>query len=708
MNALLPHPLGPRFAPQAAAQPDDLHFSAVWHAILRNRLLIAAVMLAALLCGAASVALPPQLYKAVASIEVADVGEDIVRDRDARVLPTHEIERYLQTQVDIIASRSLAAAVWTQLDPATRARLGPLSGDPADALQAGIDVALPPNSRVIAIGFQSEDPNAAATVANLYAAVFIRHNLQRKFDRSAYARRFLEQQLELTRARVESSDRALNAYARRADLLGPGALDASSGQSLTSANLLALNQAFSAARAARLQAQQRWSQAQATPLMNLPEVLANSSIQQLTSRRAELEAQLAEELQRRRPEHPAVRQASANIAELDRQIATVATSVRGSLRDQYLVAGRQERALSGNVAALKSASFDEQDRLVRHSILKRDADTNRELYAALLQRFKDVSASAGAANTNVSLVDLAAVPQTPETPQPVRNMALASVGGLILAFLLVGSRELFNERVRDPSQIGGKLPLHLLGVVPAVTGTPTLSGEIGEAHHALCAAIDSATGGVPGTVLITSSEPGEGKSTTALGLAAAWGSLGRRVLLIDADLRKPTLHAMLDCTGANGLADLLTGSATPEQAVRTLSEPGFDFLPAGRRHPTPASLLGGPALPKLLAGLTDRYDVIVLDGPPVLGLADAPRLAGLASATVLAVQADRLSRSRVLFALARLSGNGAIMLGAVLTRFEAARFGYGSTYRYDYGRNEDGRDEHDRCDKPGQSRLASA
>jgi capsular exopolysaccharide synthesis family protein len=667
---------------QHPAAPTELRLSAVWQAIGRNWPAIVAVVAGALLCGVAVLLLQPRLFTASASVELSDPGEDIVRDRDARSLPSQEIDRMLQTQVDILASRSLAAIVWASLDPATRSAIAATGSDPLDTLQYDLAIGLPPNSRLITIAFTSEQPARAAAVANAFAAAFVRQNLQRKFDSSTYARTFLEQQLGTVRARLEKSDRALIAYARSADLLAP---EGNAVGSLTSASLTELNQSYSQARATRLQAEQKWRQAQATPLMSLPEVLANAGVQQLTGRRAELEARLAEDLQRRRDEHPEVRRMLASIAELDRQIEALAGNIRASAHDQYLVAAGQERALGRSVARLKGASFDEQDRSVRYTILKREADTNRELYAALLQRFKELSARAGATNNNMALVDAATVPTVPVSPRPAHTMALAGVSGLILAFLLVGSRELFNERVREPAQIGGKLPLALLGVVPAIARRESAAHEFAEAHHALCAAIDAAGSGRPGSLLVTSSEPGEGKSTTALGLATAWASLGRSVLLIDADLRKPTLHIALGCGQTAGLSDVLAGRTSAAAEIHPAGPGGFDFLSAGTPHPTPAALLGQHRLGPLLDDLTQRFEIVILDGPPVLGLADAPRLAAAAGATIFTIEADRLSRSRVMFALARLMGARATMLGAVLTRFDAGKFGYGSTYRYDYG-----------------------
>ena len=694
----------------------DLH--ALWSAVRRNRWLIAAILVAALLAGETATLLTAPTYSARATVQVDQ--------RTARVLGTEDqdasgsladADRFLQTQVDILHSRTLAEKVADGLSLYKDAQFQASIGSPTDkggtntaekrsqivdVLQKGVDINLPRNSRVIGISYASRDRNIASKVANAFATYYIETNLQRKFDQSAYARTFLERQLAQAKSRLEQSEIALIAYARSAQLIDTSSGAAGNGQdagqrSLTTANLVQLNQTYATARSTRVQAEQRWRQAQATPLMSLPEVLSNPAIEQLSQKRAELQADYEQERQRHKADYPTVQQAAAGLQEINRQINAIASSVRDSIRDAYLVADRQEQAINGNVGQLKAQTLSEQDRSVRYNILRRETDTNRQLYDALLQRYKEVSAEAGATNNNIAIIDRAEPPSRPIRPRPSLNMALALLGGLALAMLIVFVRERFDDAIRAPGDVEDKLGLPLLASIPLIKGKRTLDQElddprssVSEAYYALRAAIDL-SGAPTGTrvLLMTSSRQGEGKSTTALALARIAAAGGSRVLLVDADLRKPTLHRSLAVDNKRGLSNVLAGHRSADEVIRVSDVLGLDFVSSGPQPPSPAQLLMGPQLPEFLGSLQGRYDLVIIDAPPVLGLADAPRLASIANVTVFAVEADRAHRGGAKAALRRLQSSHAHVVGAVLTKFDAKRSGY-SDYEgyYAYGSNK--------------------
>ncbi|MFC7537248.1 GumC family protein [Sphingomonas sp. GCM10030256] len=706
---------------EVVEEQDGIDLRAIWSALYRNRWLILAVIGLALAAGVASILLTTPTYRAATTVQIEQQSAKILGTEDLEPVPSaQEAERFLQTQVDIIKSRALADQVVDELRLAGKPDF--LAAQGAKPLKTGKDgakekreqalalledsltVTLPRNSRVVSIAVESRDPTLAASVANAYASNFISSNLQRRFDTSSYSREFLQKQLALTKAKLEESERSLIAYSRSA-----GLIDASAGasgsaaevgpRSLTTANLVQLNQSFAQARSARLEKEQRWNQAQATPLMSLPEVLSNPTVQQLTQRRAEAEATYSEELKRRRAEHPTVVQAKANIGELDRQIATLANSIRNSIREQYQVALRQEQALAGNVSQLKGATLAEQDRGVRYNILKREVDTNRELYDGLLQRYKEVGAQAGVTNNNISIVDKAEAPSTPVRPRPAINMALAGLAGLALAFLLVFAREKFDDAVRAPDDVEAKLHLPLLGVVPLVNKGADVRAQlrdprssVAEAQQSVRSSIELASAdGVPPTLLLTSSRPSEGKSTTAFALARDFAAAGQHVLLVDADLRKPSVHRILGLPNKAGLSNVLARQMGLEQVIQPTDQPGLMFLSSGPLPPSPAQLLATNLLGELFTTLQARFDVVIIDGPPVLGLADAPRLAAAAQGVLFVIEANGAHRGAAKSALARLRGGGARMIGAVLTKFDARKIGYGEYgygYSYRYGSGE--------------------
>jgi polysaccharide biosynthesis transport protein len=692
---------------------DSIDLRAIWSAIYRNRYLILAILALSLAAGVASLYLMQPIYRATATVEIDQAPIKVLGTEDAEpVGGSAEVDRFLQTQVDILESRGLAVRVADSLNlaaddeflkdmgkkPVSEGRKNYVVG----TLMSNIDVDVPKKSRVVPIAFDSPSPHVAAAVANSYADNFIASNLQRRFDTTSYSRSFLQQQLNLTKARLEQSERALLGYARSAGIVdtaaGPstGLGDRSAPHSLTTSNLVELNQAYAAARSERVQAQQRWQQAQSVPAMSLPEVLGNSTVQHLTQRRAVLQAEYQQQLQHRKPEHPSVKQAAAALEALDQQIATVASSIRDSIRNQYLVAARQESALAGNVGQLKGATLSEQDRGIRYNILKREVDTNRQMYDGLLQRFKEISAQSGITTNNISIVDRANPPGSPVSPKPMVNMALAGMGGLVLALLLVFAKEMVDDRVRSPDDVDEQLGVAFLGAVPRIRkrSSPQAAladprSPMSEAYHTITAAVDLSSGnGPPGTLLVTSSRGAEGKSTSALAIAQDFAAAGKRTLLIDADMRNPSLHAVLGAARRPGLSNLLAQKIDPSQAIVSTSLTGLDFLPAGPQPPSPAELLAGKNFEQLLRRLKGDYDHIVVDSPPVLGLADAPQIAAVADATILVVESNKARAAGTKGALRRLMAAHANLIGVILAKFDPRKAGYRADYidsYYTYG-----------------------
>src|SRR5689334_17651782 len=358
------------FGPRARA--IDLH--TFWSMIVRNRLLMLGILAFALAAGAASIWLIDPVYSSQATIQIEPQVPRIVGTEDVTPDPGRtESDRVLRTQADLLSSRSTAQHVAQALklsnNPAFLREVG-LDKAPANALrdasiitalQQRLSISTPRDTHLVTIGYESHDPVFAAQVANTFAETFIGDSLQRRLDTYNYSRNFLQGQLEATKGRLELSERNLVNYSRAAGLVDAGNAAGVAGsngdrRSIVSASLIDLNAAYSQAQANRMQAQQRWQQANATPALSLPEVLNNPAIQNLTRERADLEAALQEERQRRQDEHPAVVQAKAQLAELDSQIGSIAAGVRASIGNQYRVAAGQEASLSRTINALKAAT----------------------------------------------------------------------------------------------------------------------------------------------------------------------------------------------------------------------------------------------------------------------------------------------------------------------------------------------------------------
>ncbi|HEY8591343.1 MAG TPA: polysaccharide biosynthesis tyrosine autokinase [Sphingomicrobium sp.] len=712
--------LHPEFVFANEAPESGFDLVKLWSVMWRNRLLILAVLAVSLALGVVSLFISSPVYQATASIEIENQPTKVLGTEDFQqsANPT-DTDRLLQTQIDILRSRALAERVASDLNLSSNDRFLASQGvkprpglrheQVIETLRDSLRVWLPRNTRVVPVSFDSSDPALAARIANRYVDALIEGNLQRHFDTSRYSKEFLQEQLELTKARLEHSEEALLAYARSVGIVDPsaGAGDPNSStnnapRSLTSANLIDLNQSLAGVKTARIQAEGRWRQALATPVMSLPEVLTNPAIQEMTQRRAELEASYQQDLQHRKADHPMVQQQAAAIRELDRQIGTLANSIRSSIKNQYQAAVKQEAQLSATVGHLKGATMAEQQLGIRYNILKREVTTNRELYDGLLQRYKEVSAEAGVTSNNISVVDRASSPLLPISPRPLVNIGLALLFGLALSFGVVVALETFRDGVRSPDEVEQRFGIPLLGHTPLLAAgsgaTEQLmdpGSNVSEAYQAVRTSVElSSELGTPKTLLITSSRAGEGKSTTSLAMARDAARSGRKVLLIDADMRRPSLHTLLRTAKEPGLSSFLTQQLPAEHVIQETDTPGLSFMPAGPKPPSPAELVSGMGMGALLTYLSDKYDQIIIDSPPVLGLADVPRLASIVHATILVIEANRSHRRGIDNAIRRLNAARAHIIGAVLVKFDPAKADFGYDYAadyYSYGEASDGK-----------------
>jgi capsular exopolysaccharide synthesis family protein len=632
---------------------------------------------------------------------------------------SYDAERYQASAVDVVKSRTVAEKVAEDLKLYTSnaffasmqmenppVQTGELAGVSearkdmvVDAVMGMLEVTPSETSSLVSLSASSPDPRLAAEVANAYARNSVSYNLQQKSETTAYARRFLEGELKTAQLRLERSERDAIAYARAAGLLDLNITTSpedggatSTGQSLISGNLLAINSALSTAAEARIAAQQRLASVSVAAPMSLPEVQAHSTIQNLTRERALLAAKYAEMAERRQESFPEMRQTKAQIDAIDRQIKQTANSIIGSIRENFDYAQRREANLRSQLQSLRSNALSEQERSVQYNLLRREADTNRALHDMLLQRYREVSTVAGVIAANILVLDNAEVPGGPIRPRPLINLLVALVAGLGVAVALAYLRETFDDAVRTPDEIEPKLDTQFLGAIPRLGGSEDPYAEldkhtspVSEAYLAVRSVLSFATSeGLPRVLLCTSSLPGEGKSTSAYALARSFGAAGKKTLLLDGDLRKPTVHYKFDLPREPGFSELIVGDRPLEQLVHRAVLPNLDVLTSGTMPPNPAELFSGDYVALAIDKLAEVYDVVIIDGPPVMGLADAPLLASISDGTLLIVEAGRGYHGQAKVAIRRLRANSARIVGAVLTKFDARQSGYGYSYEYNY------------------------
>jgi len=330
---------------------------------------------------------------------------------------------------------------------------------------------------------------------------------------------------------------------------------------------------------------------------------------------------------------------------------------------------------------------------VQFGLLAREVDTNRELYEGLLQRYKELNASAGISISNVSIIDQADVPLHPSSPNAMKNIALGLIAGFVLAVVALAVKDQFDDSVRIPEDIESKLSLSLLGVIP-VSGKSNPSEELADPKSGMAEAYNSMRGqllysttdGLPHVMLITSAQPSEGKSTTSYATASAFARMGKRVVLFDADLRRPSLHRQINDDNAAGLSTLLTSQDSVASVCKSSPIETLSLITSGPIPPSPTELLSSLRMKEVIAEASKLFDVVIFDSPPILGLADAPTLAGLVQGVIFVVEANRNRHGALKQALRRLRSVRPVLLGAVLTKFDPLRSGgrYGSYYGYEY------------------------
>ena len=440
----------------------------------------------------------------------------------------------------------------------------------------------------------------------------------------------------------------------------------------------------------RIRAEELWAQASKSKGLALPQILNDKSIQQLRERRVALTSEYQQKSPLFKPDYPDMRKIKAQIDQIDRDIQTTVDAIKQSLKTSYELLLQQEALLQKNIDDAASGVLLARNKNIQFQILQRESDTNRTLYEGLLQQYKDTGVTSVLGTNNVAIVDRADRPGAPFSPSLSRNLAIALLLGLLAAAAAVAVLEIIDDTFKTPEMIEEQLGLSVLGIIPEVKGdvlsqvTASPSSPIAEAYRSFRTALQFSTeDGCPKSIVVTSANPAEGKSTTAIALAYNFAALGMRVLLIDGDLRNPSVHRQLNRHNEVGLASYLSGSGTAAAAAFQKSEiPGLTLMAAGPLPPNPAELLASHRMRTLVSVAAETYDMVLIDGPPIMGLADAPILASIAEGTLLVLAAGATRRSVVKACFKRLHFARSYVVGAVLTKFNfrSARYAYGGVY----------------------------
>ena len=560
----------------------------------------------------------------------------------------------------------------------------------ADAFLGRVQVVPVRGSRLVDVYFVSADPEFAARAVNVLAEEYVNENLDFRLQNTDKTLQWLTEEVAKQQSVVQASERMLAEYRENQN-----AISLEDRQNIIVSRLNQVNDAASHARTNRIQKEALYNQVAATKdREGLSQIASNPFVQQLKTRIVELQRDRVRLEERYGEKHPDVQRVNGQIQDAQRQLdAEIERSV-AAIKADYQAALDEEKQLSADLEGQKAQATDLNRKSIDYSVLQREAESNRQVYESLLQREKELRVVSNSRANNVRLLDRAEVPGGPFTPNTRRAWMMALLFGLGIGIAAAFAIDYVDDTVKTPEDVTWRLHLNFLGLVPKVHGErhPLLSGPVphdfGEAFRALRTALVASSGtDATRLVAITSTQPLEGKTTTAVNVALALAIGGARVLLIDADMRRPSLHKAMRLPNDRGLAELLSGKARMREVVQRCGDPNLLVIPAGHTPSNPSELLASDRMRAFLHQLTTGpFDWVIIDTPPVLAVTDAVVLAPLVHSVSFVVGAEMTRWRLAERAIETLQAGHPRSIAAILNRvdFDRNRYYYSRYYGHQY------------------------
>jgi len=752
----LSRPIGPYTYPSLPVNESGLR-EYLRVVVKRKWLILSCIAVVFSLVAVATLRSTP-IYDASGSIAINKAEPSILNFKDYPTAADFDDPADLDTEVSVLKSDQLAWQVIKQLNLGKRPEFGGRNEtnssalglttdlDPdsihrssqLDALKGNLQVILRPNTRIIDIHYRSPDKNLAAQVVNTLIATYREQNFRSRFESTTQTSEWLAKQLTEMKVKVEESQSKLVAYQKDHQIFG---IDEK--QNIITSKLDELNKELTAAESDRMERESVYRLVQAgdpdTAVTAATSAEAGASISPSTSnlleklreQQADLKIQIAQLSTQFGPSYPKLAQLNSQLKETESQIQLELKKVSTRIHGDYTAALQREKMLRSALDNQKQEANQLNQSAIEYNELKRQAETDRTLYEGLLQKLGEAQVASGLKSNNFRVVDLARVPSIPTEPNIPRNLAFAlALGfstGIGLAFLMEG----MDNTVRTPEQAQGISTLPSLGMIPFGSkngiegeGRQRLSvaaskeavelvtqsrpqSQMAEAYRALrTSLLLTSSGGPPKVILVTSALPQEGKSTTCINTAIVLAQKGARVLLIDADLRRPSIHKSFGLGPRAGLSNVLTGSTTLQQAiVRSPLLPSLFILPAGTPPPNPAELLASANMGEVLNELLEQYDHIVIDTPPTLSVTDAVVMSTRADAVVLVIRSGHTTKQALRRSRDLLTQVKAHICGVLLNAVDLSSPDYYYYYEYQgkYGRRYYQEDESEHASLPQAS-----
>ena len=721
-------------------EEKEVNLRDYWKVIQKRRWTIIAFFLIIVITTAVATFTMKPIYRGTTTIQINKENPQIVDFKEIFAVNTMDTD-YYQTQYKILESRSLAKRVIQSLKLAEHPEFLPKpqtafqkwksnllssisslflskNSSEKDSSEGEKETLLinqflkklkiEPirNSRLVKIHFDSNYPDLSTQASNILAGNYIQQNLELRFIATEQAKEWLTKQLEDLKAKVERADEALQAFGLKHDIIS-----LEEKENVTIQRLTELNEALTKAESERMAKEALYKQVKEKPIDSLPSILENRLIMDLKQAFIQLEAQYMKLSETFKPEYPEMVRLKSQMETIQKRLNSEIEKIIASIKNDYESSLRRESLLRQAFEQQKSRVMGMKEKAIQYNILKREADTNKELYRGLLQRMKEAGVSAGITASNIQIVDKAELPTGPYKPNKPLNLLLAAVLGLFLGVGLAFFFEYLDNTVKTTEDVEQFIRLPSFGMVPQISyerrkrlergasspvelithGHP--KSMLSEAYRSIRTSILlSFSEKPPKRILITSPNPAEGKTTTAINTAIALSQTGAQVLILDTDMRKPRIHKIFNEENGVGLSNFLSGHADLESVIKKTEIPNLYYIPSGPIPPNPSELIGSNLFKGMMESLGEKFDHIIFDSPPVLGFADSIILSTSVDGIILVVLGGKTPRETLQRAKEVLYQVNAKILGVVINRVDIRRSDYGYYYyRYHYYYGKEGK-----------------
>ncbi|MGH7884527.1 MAG: GumC family protein [Thermodesulfobacteriota bacterium] len=737
---------------------DDINLKEYLDILIRRKWVVISCFLIFIVATAVSTIMQTPLYKSYATMEISPNTPQIVSFNGVVDFGTNswDTESFYETQFKLIQSRTFGKRVVDSLGlsvpkkkteknesagffPFLKANVNEilfgkeLKNDAknekaindklleeeknalATSFISGLEIFKSKDSDIVNVSYVSADPQFAAKSANTVIDEYIKYIIDRKSSANQQAREFLESQLDQAKANLEKTEETLGAFAKSVNIVS-----LNENLNLVYTQLEGLNKAFSEAETEKLSKQALYNQIQSGNFEYLPQVINDESMAEVRTQYTELKSEYDNLAVVFGPNYPELKQLGAKIKRVESEMKERVGGVAKSIKTDFEASLKKEEILRARTNEQNQRASELNDKAIQYKIFEREVETNKSIYESLLQRLKETEVTSANDITNVQVVDYATSPQSPFKPNMKKNLLQATIFGLMLGCFLAFVLNYFDNTIKDEDEVKNKFPVPFLGSIPLSFDSNSIlnvekavftdpKSQISEAFRVVrTSLLYSSPDRPPKSILVTSTQPLEGKTTSATNIALAMVQSGNKVLIIDSDLRKPRLHKVFTINGNGsengnnfGLSSYLIGEISIESVIRKTEIEGLDFLPSGPIPPNPAELVGSIRMKELVELLEKNYDQIILDGAPIAGFADSRLLSRLVDGVLIVTSVGITQKNILKNSIEEIRKVRGKIVGTVVNRLESRRGRYGYNYYYYYSNEDDKPKENQVLRPPG-------